>query len=465
MSSLESDVAGISLPGPAAARRRAAQRTRHQLTGGVLAGVAAVALGVFAVSPPDFVASPDPAGSPSDSPTPTAVPTTPTQSPSPSTPPVEPSPDPSSGESPGGGEDGGSDSPTVPAGALLTVDDVENDTSEAWAEVDAGASGLPCVPDIPGDAAAVAYESPYDSHIEQFVDPADGAAEARLEELRDELTGCAESGGDFHLIQVWSLSGVGDAGYLLVWNGPPTTPDTQTYVTASLVRTGDFVSAVFHGGPGQDYNAPAQPRLAVLAIERLCGALGTECPTTPEQERLFPEPTGDLDGWLTTDDLAEAGLEALTDGGQVLDSGDEGGPTGYGYVAFTRDPLADGAELLEQRQYGDPMDPGGPILIQERATFADAEGARAHYAELVFEANQFSQPGDVIESTGDVSVPGYEAATWRAEGSGEFASVFVYGAAVSENVVTVVYYGVDQVDVPPEQMQQLLERAAQRIGG
>lgn len=469
LSSLETDLAGISLPGPGAARRRAAQRTRQQVTGGVLAGVAAVALGVAAISPPDFIATPEPSGTVTDSPT-----TSPAPSEPPSTPPVEPTPDPTT-ETPDTGTDGGgtgasgdlgddgASSLMVPPGALLTLDDVVADTSAGWTEVPAGGSGLPCVPDVPGDGAGTGFQTTDGSHIEQIVDPVAGGAEERLEALRDELTACAESGDDFHLIQVWSLSGVGDGGYLVVWNGPPSTPDTDTYVTASLVRAGDFVSAVFHGGPGQDYNVPAQPRQAVLSAERLCRAIGTECPASPEQQRLYPEPSGEVPGWLTIDDLAEAGLIAITEGGEVMDSGDVG-DTSYGHVGLPRDPFADGAESLEQRGYVDPLDPGGPTATQVRAVFPSAGEARAHYDALVTAADQFEQPGDVVQNTGTISGDGYDGTTWRQE-STEFGTVFVYGAAVSGNVVTVVYHTIAYDDVSAEQMRRLLELAAQRIGG
>jgi hypothetical protein len=464
LSSLETDLAGISLSGPAAARRRAAQRTRHQVTGGVLAGVAAVALGVFAISPPDFVASPEPAESVTETDTPTTEPTTPTEAPS--TPPVEPTPDPSETESPDGDQPGneGTSSLIVPPDALLTLDDVVTETSEDWSEAAAGDSWLPCVPGIPSDGVGVAYESPYGSRFEQLIDPIAGGAEDRLEDLRTELTECAESGDEFHLVQVWSLSGVGDGGYLIVWNGPPTTPDTATYVTASLVRTGDFVSAVFHGGAGQDYNGVAQPRQAVLSAERLCRAMGSECPASPEQERLYPEPVSDIDGWLTIDDLAEAGLTSVTEGSEVMDSGDAG-DTSYGFVGLERDPFADGAQSLEQRLYSDPLEPGGGMNVNQlRATFPDADTARAHYDALVAAAEVPTQPGDVVENTGTVSGDGYDGTTWRLSNT-EYGSQWLYGAAISGNVVTVVYYGLIDDELSPERMRGLVEHAAQRIGG
>ncbi|SDT60262.1 hypothetical protein [Jiangella sp. DSM 45060] len=468
LSSLESDLGGVSLPGPAAARRRAAQRTRNQVTGGVLAGVAAVALGVFAVSPPDFVASPDPAGTPTDSSTPTTTPTTP--SPEPTTPPptTPPTSDPTSDESPGGdGEDGGgSGSLVVPPGALIGIDFLldPNPADLDWAEVPADGTWLPCVPDFADTAAAVSYETSVQSRFDHRVEPAGTGAEARLQQLRDEITACAQSGDDYFLSDVWRLTGVGDEGYLMVWHGPPRTEESATYVSASVVRAGGFISAAFRGWDGQEYIGPPGAEDAIEAVSVLCAVSDVDCPGTPERERLYPEPVGDVDGWLTIDDLAEAGLTALTDGSEVMDSGDAGGSTDYGFVGLPRDPFADGAATLEQRTYGDPLDVGGQLANQLRATFPDAAAARAHYDALAAAAEQPTQPGDVVENTGTVSGDGYDGTSWQLTNT-EYGTSWLYGAAVSGNVVTAVYYGLIDDELTPDQMRQLIDLAAQRIGG
>lgn len=467
LSSLETDLAGISLAGPSAARRRAAQRTRNQVTGGVLAGVTAVALGVLAVSPPDFVATGEPAGPVTDSPT--TAPTTPSESPS--TPPVEPSPDPTEGESPdtGGGQSGdngdgddGASSLIVPPGVLIDLEYLVRgqESPSDWVEVPAGDSWLPCMPSAGDGAAAVAFQVEDYYRVEHVVEPAGAGAEARLAQLRDDITACAES-DDNALIQVWQVTGVGDETYLLAWQGPPRTEETQTYVEASLTRSGDFIEIVVRGGAGQDYNGVPQPDDAVEAISRLCAVADTECPAEPEREQLYPEPAGDLPGWLTLDDLAETGLDLLAQGSDVADAA-ELGLTDYGYVGLPRAPFADGADSLEQRTYSDPLVPGGTQLTQFRAQFPDAAAARAHYEELAAEADQFTQDGSVVTNTGTVSGDGYDGTTWRMESPG---IVFVYGAAVSGDVVTVIVHTVDAVDVGTEQMRQLLDLAAQRIGG
>ncbi|WP_157575118.1 hypothetical protein [Jiangella muralis] len=463
LSSLESDLGGVSLPGPAAARRRAAQRTRNQVTGGVLAGVAAVALGVFAVSPPDFVASPDPAGPPTDSSSPTTVPTT--ASPPPTTPPpTTPTSDPTNGESPddGGGQNGGSGSLVVPPGALIDLEYLirGQESPSDWVEVPAGDSWLPCMPAASADAAAVAFQVEDYYRVEHIVEPAGPDAEARLAELRDGITSCAE-GGDHSLLQEWQVTGVGDETYLLAWQGPPDTEDTTTYVEATLTRAGGFVEIVVRGGAGQDYNGIPATDDAVEAASRLCAVADTECPSEPQREQLYPEPVGDLPGWLAVDDLVEAGLTTLTKGGEVAESAEI---VDYGFVGLMRDPVADGAESLEQRDYSDPEDIGGSQLTQFRATFPDAAAARAHYDALAAEAEQPTQDGDVVENTGTVSGDGYDGTSWRLTNT-EFGTSWLYGAAVSGNVVTVAIYGLIGDELTPDQMRQLIDLAAQRIGG
>lgn len=465
---LESDLTGVTLPGAAAARRRAAQRTRHQVTSGVLAGVAVIAAGVLAISTPEFTASPQPAPPASDGATPTATPTTPaTPTDEPTTPPTAPpaDPDPSGQQEPDAGTE-----LTVPPGALLVLDDVVGDSGVDWAELPPGDSWLPCVPAFPATAAVASFGIGDSARFDHVVEPTEpGAADDRLAAIRDEITACAQGDDQHDLIQVWELAGVGDEAYLLVWRGPPATPDTQTYVTAGLARSGDYVSAIFHGGEGQDYNGVPEPDRTIRAVQRLCDALGTDCPTTPEQHRLYPEPEGDVDGWLTIDDIAEIGLADITEGGEVSDNTDEYGWQEYGHVGLPRDPLADGAESLEHRGYADPMEPGGASLDELRAHFPDAATARAHYDALVAAADAFTQPGDVIENTGAVSGDGYEGMTWRSES--EYGVVSVYGAVLRDDTVAVVFHVIAShsdglpYDVTPERARLLLDRAGQRLGG
>lgn len=140
------------------------------------------------------------------------------------------------------------------------------------------------------------------------------------------------------------------------------------------------------------------------------------------------------------------------------------GMADYGFVGLMRDPFADGAESLERRDYSDPEDIGGAQLAQFRATFPDAASARAHYDALAAEAEQATQPGDVVENTGTVSGDGYDGTSWQLTNT-EYGTSWLYGAAVSGNVVTAVYYGLIGDELTPDQMRQLIDLAAQRIGG
>ncbi|MGH8828226.1 MAG: hypothetical protein ACRDVZ_11665, partial [Jiangellaceae bacterium] len=103
LASLDADLVQAGLPGAAAARKRGTQRTRHQLTAAALGAAAVVAVGTLGIVQFDPTSAPAPATTPSE------TVTTPDQTPA-----ETPSPTPPSGDTP----------PTVPAGALLALDDL-----------------------------------------------------------------------------------------------------------------------------------------------------------------------------------------------------------------------------------------------------------------------------------------------------------------------------------------------------
>ncbi|WP_205857070.1 hypothetical protein, partial [Phytoactinopolyspora endophytica] len=74
LDALNTDVTGIDMPGPSAARHRAAQRTRNQITTGVLAGIAAIAIGLIGITQDELFTAPEPAH-PTNTETPTVSPT------------------------------------------------------------------------------------------------------------------------------------------------------------------------------------------------------------------------------------------------------------------------------------------------------------------------------------------------------------------------------------------------------
>lgn len=484
LASLADDLPGPALPGAAAARRRAAQRSRNQVTGGVLASVALVAVGVLISQQPTFTAAPEPVGPATDTATPTAVPTTPSQTPS-TTPPTEPTPDPTDVQNPppsqedpdppnpGGGSNGSEGDGTasrVPPGALLTLDLLSTEGEVEWVEVPAGDSWLPCGPGFPSTAAAASFETvDLPNRIDHVVEGTEpGAAAARLEQIRQEITTCAETETDHVLDQVWSLTGVGDGGYLMVYKGPPLTEETQIFVTASLVRHGDYITATFAGGEGMDYNFPPDADQAIQAVDLLCAALGTECPSEPERERLYPEALGDLPGWLTVEDIVAAiGVEQIAEGDEPLDYLAESGAQDWGHVGLPGSPEADGTEFFQYRFYSDPLTPGGIGLDEKIARFPDADAARAHYDELVAAADTVTEPGTEVTNTGSVSGDGYEGGTWRSE-TLEYESAFVYGVVLRGDTIAAVTHSIDSGtdhDVTPEQMIELMARAGERLAG
>src|SRR5690606_39922981 len=92
--------------------------------------------------------------------------------------------------------------------------------------------------------------------LDQFIErTAAGQAESRLDDVRRAVTDCADGGTDTSLIEVWSVAGVGDEAYLIALAGPPSTAETDTYVTIRLVRSGDYVMSVFDGGASMDYRS------------------------------------------------------------------------------------------------------------------------------------------------------------------------------------------------------------------
>ena len=454
LSSLESELHAARMPGAAAARQRAARRTRHQVTGGVLGGVAVIAIGVIGITQPTFTTAPAPAGTPTESTSPTALPPTPSDSPS--------NPQPSEPD----GDDADDVDGTVPAEAFLTIADIDGEGT-AWTDAPAEESWLPCVPDMPEHAEARSFESPSatsgtDVRLDQFIEEtADGQAEARLDAVRRAVTDCAEGGADTSLIQVWAVDGLGDEAFLIAYSGPPSTTESDTYVTAGLVRTGNHVMSVFDGAPGMDYNGPAPEDRTVTATQRMCESIGGDCPGELDREQLYPEPIGDLDGWLRTDDVAEAtGLDQFTEAGIVSDLVNDDGPGGWPYIGLPRDPVADGAESFEHRAYIDPFEPGATV-DETIAHFGDESAARDHFDQLVAAANGFEQEGDVITPTGTVDGDGYAGASWRSENA-EFGTVFVYGVVVRGASVAAVTSGMEEIT--GDQMTALLERAAQRFG-
>lgn len=291
LTGLSADLDGVALPGPSAARKRAAKRTRHQVTSGVLAGVAAVAAGVAIISPPDLTTTPDPAPPASlSTPTPTDPATTTTA--------------------------------LAVSAALLTPEDLTDATAVGWEQTDAPGPAVACDPSGTIDtmsalvdrarAGFVSESGEVRQDLMRFVDGGSAAG------LRDELLGCLPERGADTLPWVTDtvrLGGVGDEGWMVRYYADPE-DEAAAVATVAIVRSRDVVSVTVEtettadtvDGRALDMDVP------VAAAERMCDVLfGDTCVTEPFVEDLTATdpgegPTGDPTGGPdegTTDDPTE----------------------------------------------------------------------------------------------------------------------------------------------------------------
>lgn len=261
LTGLSADLDGVSLPGPSAARRRAAKRTRNQVTGGVLAGVAVVAGGVFAVGPSDLTATPEPAPPASLS----------TVNPEPTT-----------------------ATPGLDA-ALLTPADVAGDTGVEWTAAEAGPE-IACDPAATIDTmssilerAQAGFAAEAGEVRQDLVRFADGGSAAGV---ADTLLTCLdeESAGDGALFvsDTLALTGVGDEGWITRYYLDPADQQATVAVVA-IVRSGDVVSVTVQTETTADTVGDVELDLAVpaAAAARLCDVLfGITCVAEPGTEDL-----------------------------------------------------------------------------------------------------------------------------------------------------------------------------------
>ncbi|HEY9409167.1 MAG TPA: hypothetical protein VIP77_06270 [Jiangellaceae bacterium] len=455
LASLDSDLDRTVLPGASAARRRAAQRTRHQVTGGLLAGVAVVAVGALTVIQPTFTSAPAPAHSPSGTESVTVAPTTPTDAPS-----DDPSPNPSGDPS---GDPTGDDEAAVPENALLTAKDLAGDTGVIWHLITPPEAPLDCAPATPEGAAEVHFASSEGSQFDEFVEMTD-SPEQRFTNTTAQVKECVELGSQsddsYHLDQIWTVDNVGDEAWIARYMVPDDVPEATRIVTVQIARTGDHLMALTDSWYAQDANFPPELHRIVAGAERLCAALDTTCVNAPALgDRLHPVVEADAPGWLTVADVVAAtGLGQITESAWATVE-DE---LGWNYIGLPLDPTADGATSLERRSYFDPLDPGSVTLEETVARFDDDTAARSHYDDLVAAADVSQQEGDVVTNTGTVSGDGFEATSWRSENA-EFGSVFVYGVVVRGDAVAVVVHSPADT-MSADRMNALLRAAGTHLG-
>ncbi|NED99523.1 hypothetical protein [Phytoactinopolyspora halotolerans] len=472
LNSLSADTTGTHMPGPHAARRRAAQRTRNQITTGALAGIAVLAIGVIGITQDQMFTAPEPA-EPTDTRTPTVSPTTP-DTPDETDDATPPDGDPTPPDGGGGGDD-------IPDDAFMTVEDItpdgeEGDVFPEWTATDARQTPFDCAPVAPDGTDYSAYENDGDGHFLQFIEETEDPV-ARFSQIRADLERCVrdleQSDEDQYtqISQTWNVSGIGDEAWMANYFDQMEQPDdffVANLVSVRMMRTGNYVNVVIQGGPGQDDNANMDTEDSALSGERLCAAFGTECVGEVAAEQTDREPIGDIDGWLRVDDVVAAtGLEEIVEGTEPLEANDGGGPPGWALTYLPLDPESAGATFFQRRFY-QQSDPTGAVYLsvdQEIAEFPDAETARAHYEDMVAAAESYNDDGRNLENTSSVDEGNRAISTWREEDQ-EFGITFVFGIALQGTAITVVNHGIDSAsdhDVTADQMMDLLTRAADRL--
>jgi len=438
---LGSDIGGVPLPGPDAARHRARQRTRRQVAGAAV-GIAAAAFGVIALGGlgPLSISQPEPA----ETPAPTPIP-----------------------------------SPTediVEAGdeLALTVEDLEASSGAeepvGWQVTD-GAPGDPffCAP-VPGNADQIMerwFQASPDGYLHQIIEISTAdTAQARFESVIDELLSCIEerSAGnpdDNWLSLIWTVDGVGDDAWLGEYAVPPRGPNDELMVVqVNVVLAGDTVTIITSGGPSMEGHnvGPLPYDVAVAAAERLCTWAGSDCIGEPMPERVFPPVQNEVEpGWLTIDDIVTAMpyFGTISEAGGIFDGED------YGHICMEpANAVAAGATAVPRRQYTDPLDEALEITFFEYiAQFESDQAARAHYDDL---ASAVEACG--AQQRGTIAGSGHEGVGWVTED--EFAP-FHLGLVINGSHVAVIVLGEPssaQDELPPDQTLELLSRAGIRLG-
>jgi hypothetical protein len=309
------------------------------------------------------------------------------------------------------------------------------------------------------------FVNPESGRIEHIVEATDrGQAQSRFDQIRDDLVSCVESGAasgaDFRLDEIWTVTGVGDHAVLVrYWaplhENPP--GQGQLIVSVSIARSGDAVTTVTRGGFAQDANVPDTPDDAEAAVTRLCAETGGACVTDPAQEQEYPEPAGDVPGWLTVADVVRAtDVDRITAASEVMVAPDGS----FGFVCFQADAGAAGAVSIESRTFHDPFDPGGVGVDEFIARFPTAAEARAYYDALAAEGDACSaEPALSVQNTGTITGD-ITGMTWRATAA-DAGVAFIYGLVVNGDQVAFVNVNLDAPS--DDDIETLLALAGERL--
>ncbi|TDD99968.1 hypothetical protein [Jiangella asiatica] len=366
LASLGGDLPAAPLPGPAAARGRAASRTRHQVTGGIVAGIAVVGAAVLVIDPGDLRTTSD------------------------RTPPISAS-TPGTTETP-------LTRPDDLAAALLTAEDLAaDDARTAWATAEADAD-VACDPSAVVDTmssvtdrAEVAFQAEGVGEIRQ--DLARLGPDASIQPLFDEMVGCLPdraSGEVPQVVDTLQILEVGDDGWMIRYYADPGDPQADA-VTVAATQVSDVLSITTRIEPTENTIGDVDIDTPVRATERVCDVLfGTDCVGDPATAEAGTDsaPTGDP---------TEAAADPTGDPGGEPDepTGDPEEPTETETPAdlldLADDPFLTDADLATVGQYTgftrnpdyeEPAGLGERCIDDLTATDADAALDMNYFQEL-----------------------------------------------------------------------------------
>lgn len=331
---LEPDLFGTRLAGAAAARRRAAQRIRHQVAGTVLAGVAVVAIGTIIAFRP-MIPLARPIGL-ADSSTPAPVSNRSQE------------PEPSGTQSPSAADQAtrvqsGNVATTVPDTALIIGEDVwvADGFDRQWTAADSD-DRPDCFPSLSHlDAERVQARITDDpdygiqvSHDILLLEPraaADAYADIRAQVERCAATSDRQRDGAFvtpYLLSKGPVTGVGDEAFLIEYVTSATEFE-YSFVDLGVVRRGNVVAIVARWTVGIDKHHDADYHTVAAAAERMCLATFRQSCVANDAayQPIGPVPTDEYgplqlaeDPWLTDDDVNPVGSYApLTLRGSTTD--------------------------------------------------------------------------------------------------------------------------------------------------
>lgn len=458
LADLGGDLTPVRMPGAAAARKRAAQRSRHQVLGSVAAGVI-VAVGVIVfrsgVLP---MTAPEPAQTP-PSPAETLTTTPPTSNPQ----------------------------AGIPDGARLQAEDIwdewPGDNPDPRWEPQEEPARPECMPDLTDltfdDFVLSSFASTNDArpdwHVTQELVRTDNAAQ-EFESLQADVEACVprhdSSDGEAELpayVDKGAIQEVGAQAWLMQYRTELTASAGQL-VTVSLVQQGDAISAITKWQSAQDTPGGVDHKTPVNAAHRMCTAMfgGTcvgEAEFVSQVEETDPPPSSEPSSNPTPDPSdspdQEPAVHTLADEpflteGDINPVGNAGSDFGVSESESAPnppetwcldDPNAAGAESTRSRYW----DNGRDAHVGETAfQFADTDDATNYLLDYTSIPNRCDEMNVNPESDAEVTdigvvstSSGDDAVAWSVFYSPPEADTSFFGAAIAQrdNIAVLLTFG------------------------